>query len=213
MDSPKKQFLNADEIEANPEILRHPGAPEKRRNRSGQAAGVSKMHWDEPFAPRKISMLDSPAFQVLSLSARKIIDRLEIEFGRRKGNPLANGDLACTFEDFSAYGITRQAIAPAIREVVALGFVRITRKGSAGNEKYRQPTLYLLTYRHAGSEARLEDSWKRIQTLEQAEAIAKAARSAKADPLASELGRRGGRARWAKAALGIVSIPEKIKAQ
>jgi hypothetical protein len=44
MDSQEKQFLNADEVEANPEILRHADARQNRRNRSGQAAGVSKEH-------------------------------------------------------------------------------------------------------------------------------------------------------------------------
>jgi hypothetical protein len=93
----------------------------------------------------------------MSLSARRVLDRLEIELARHKGKPEKNGNLACTFEDFAQYGINRHAIAPAIREVVALGFVRITRPGSAGNESYRQPTLYLLTYQIAGSDQRLED--------------------------------------------------------
>jgi hypothetical protein len=42
MDGPNKQFLNADEVEAKPGILRHLDARQKRRNRSGQAAGISK---------------------------------------------------------------------------------------------------------------------------------------------------------------------------
>ena len=78
-------------------------------------------------------MLESPAYRTLSLSARKVLDRLEIEFERHGRNPLENGCLPCTYEDFVEYGIHRQAIPPAIREAVALGFIRITRKGSAGN--------------------------------------------------------------------------------
>ena len=34
---------------------------------------------DGQFAAREIKMLESPAFRVLSLSARRILDRLEIE--------------------------------------------------------------------------------------------------------------------------------------
>jgi hypothetical protein len=71
-------------------------------------------------------------------------------------------------KDFDAYGIHPAAIAPAIRQVVQLGFVKITRKGSAGNEKYRLPTLYALTYQIAGSNQVLGDDWKRIQTDEEA---------------------------------------------
>jgi hypothetical protein len=50
MDSPKKQFLNAEEVEANPAILRHPDARQKCSNRSGQAAGISKEHIPGPSA-------------------------------------------------------------------------------------------------------------------------------------------------------------------
>jgi hypothetical protein len=68
------------------------------------------------------------------------------------------------------------AIAPAIRELAALGFVEITRKGCAGNAGYRQPTLYRLTYRHCGSHKETTDEWRRIKTMEEAEIIARKAR-------------------------------------
>jgi hypothetical protein len=128
------------------------------------------------FAWRLTEMLESPAHRTLSLSARKILDRLEIEFYRHGGKPEENGRLPCTFDHFVEFGIHRHAIGPAIREVVALGFVEITRKGSAGNAGYRQPTLYRLTYRHSGSNKRVTDDWRRIGTIEEAEAIAERAR-------------------------------------
>jgi hypothetical protein len=194
----KKQFLTATEVEANPAILRHPDARQKRRNRSGQRAGISKEHIPGPFAWRLIEMMESSAYRALSLSARRVLDRIEIEFERHGRNPFENGDLPCTYEDFEKYGLTPTQIAPAIREAVALGFIRITRKGSAGNADHRQATLFLLTYRHAGSDARIENSWRRIKTPKEAEAIAKAARNGKADPRARAFGRKGAWARWAK---------------
>ena len=121
-------------------------------------------------------MLGSPANRVLSLSGRRILDRLEIEFHHHGGKPEQNGNLPCTYEHFEEYGIERHAIAPAIREVVALGFVEITRRGCAGNAGFRLPTLYRLTYRHTGSDKRLTDEWRNIETIEEAKAIAKAAR-------------------------------------
>ena len=193
-----EESLTANEIDANPSLARHEGDPLRKRNRSGQKAGVSKTHFDETYIRRKYAMMASPAYMVLSLSAHKVMARLEIEFGRHKGKPEANGALPCTFDDFAEYGIHRNSIAPAIRELVALGFIRVTRKGSAGNERYRLPALYLLTYQHHGSHAMLEDGWKRIQTLEEAELIAENARKAKADPRAAEFGRRGGKAAQAK---------------
>jgi hypothetical protein len=130
------------------------------------------------FAWRLIEMLESPAHRALSLSARKILDRLEIELYRHGGKPEENGRLPCTFNHFVEFGIERHAIGPAIRELVALGFVEITRKGCAGNAGYRQSTWYRLTYRHAGSDKRITDEWRRIETPEEAETSAKAARTA-----------------------------------
>jgi hypothetical protein len=60
---------------------------------------------------------------------------------------MASGKL----DHFVEFGIERHAIAPAIRELVALGFVEVTRQGCAGNAGCRQPTLFRLTYRHWGS--------------------------------------------------------------
>jgi hypothetical protein len=130
------------------------------------------------FAWRLIEMLESPAHRALSLSARKILDRLEIELYHHGGKPEENGRLPCTFNHFVEFGIERHSIGPAIRELVALGFVEITRKGCAGNAGYRQSTWYRLTYRHAGSDKRITNEWRRIETPEEAETSAKAARTA-----------------------------------
>jgi hypothetical protein len=144
-------------------------------------------------------MMDSPAYRIMSLSCHRFISRLEIEFEKtHHRNPFKNGEIVCTTDQFTGYGINRNQIAPARREAIALGFVRVTRPGSAGNSEYRQSAQYLLTYRAAGSNAVVENGWSRIQTLEEAEAVAKAAREGKADPRASEFGRRGAKARWAR---------------
>ena len=118
-------------------------------------------------------MLESPAYRVLSLSARKILDRIEIELAHHGGNE--NGRLPVTYDDFVAYGIHRHAIAPALREVDALGFIEITERGRAGNAEYRSPNKIRITYRHL-DKAKPTDEWKRIATLEEAEAIAHEAR-------------------------------------
>ena len=90
---------------------------------------------------------------------------------------MENGKLPCTYEHFVEFGLQRHAIAPAIRELVALGFVEITQQGCAGNAGYRQPTLYRLTYRHWGSHKETTDEWRRIKTMEEAETIARRARA------------------------------------
>jgi hypothetical protein len=116
------------------------------------------------FSWRLIDMLESPAFRILSLSARKILDRLEIEFHQHGGNPFDNGDgLPCAYDHFEEYGVHRHAIGPAIRELVALGFVEVTRPGCAGNASERQSARYRLTYRRAYSNHQITDEWRRRQ--------------------------------------------------
>ena len=127
----------------------------------------------EQFAPHTISMLRSPAWRALSLSARRVLDRIEIELADHGGTD--NGKLPVTYDDFEQYGIHRHSIGPAIREVVALGFVEITEPGRAGNAEWRRPSLFRLTYRN--TKYAPTNEWEKI-TEEQAELIARTARIA-----------------------------------
>lgn len=129
------------------------------------------------FSPRRIDMLESPAYRVLSLSAHRVIDRIAIEHMRHGGAD--NGRLPVTYDDFEEYGIHRHAIGPAIREAVALGFIEITEAGRAGNAEWRRTQKYRLTF--ARSERDRNDGtheWMKI-TEEDAPLIAAAARKAK----------------------------------
>jgi hypothetical protein len=125
------------------------------------------------FSIRRIEMLESPAYRVLSLSAHRVLARLEIEHANHGGND--NGHLPVTYEHFEEYGMDRHAIASAIRECVILGFVVITRPGRAGNAEFRIPTLYRLTYRHTKDAAPTED-WRKVETIAAAQVLARAAR-------------------------------------
>jgi hypothetical protein len=209
---PRAPYLTANEVNADPTILRQGTAErQKQRNRSGQRGGISKMRFEGPFAGRTIAMLESPAYRVLSLSAHRIMARLEIELHRHGGKPEENGQLPCRYEDFTAYGVSRNEIAPAIRELVALGFIQVTRQGSAGNAEHRQAALYLLTYYWTGSDVRVVDGWKRIQTDEEAEAVAKAARGRKTvNSRAREFGIKGATARWKNKSPVMDSIPTPV---
>jgi hypothetical protein len=128
---------------------------------------------ERQFAVRTIDMLRSPAFRVLSLSARRVLDRIEIEFADHGGKQ--NGSLPVTYADFQRYGIDLHAIAPAIREAEALGFIEITERGRAGNAEFRSPHKFRLTYRHTPT-AKATEEWERIQTIEEAQATAIRAR-------------------------------------
>jgi hypothetical protein len=132
------------------------------------------------FAPRLIEMLECPAFRALSLSARRILDRVEIEMAQHGGTD--NGRLPVTYADFEAYGIHRHAIGPAIREAAALGFLQVTERGRAGNAEFRSPNYFRLTYRHSKDSAGDgSHEWRRIESMTQAIEIASEARRRRAN--------------------------------
>lgn len=133
---------------------------------------------DGQFAARLIDMLRSPAWCVLSLSAHRVLDRIEIELADHGGN--GNGKLPVTFDDFVRYGIDRHAIAPAIRECVALGFLEVTEIGRAGNAEFRKPNLFRLTYKHTHY-AEPTHEWKKV-AAQDAASIARDARRAPRSP-------------------------------
>jgi hypothetical protein len=154
------------------------GLGSRRVDRTGRSTGRRRTNrftrLTEPFAPRPIRMLESPAWRALSLSARRVLDRIEIEFAAHGGTE--NGRLPVTYDDFEHYGCHRHAIATAIRELVALGFLRVTELGRAGNAEWRKPNLFRLTYRHT-SNFRPTHEWERIETISDAKFLAREARS------------------------------------
>jgi hypothetical protein len=139
----------------------------KRRNGRSSISGQ--------FAPRLVEMIESPAFRILSLSALRVLSRVEIELAHHGGKD--NGRLPITYDDFEKYGIHRHSISPAIREAEALGFLQVTERGRGGNAEFRSPNRFRLTYRHA-KEVSGDGSheWRRIGTMEQAIEIARNAR-------------------------------------
>jgi hypothetical protein len=129
-----------------------------------------------PFAARTIEMLRSPAMRVLSLTGRRILDRIEIELATHGGKN--NGKLPVTHADFRQFGIDHDAIGAGIREVCALGFVKLTRRGRAGVAGHRCPSLFEITYRPIDG-AEPTNAWQQIATVEEAEQIAAGARARK----------------------------------
>jgi hypothetical protein len=115
---------------------------------------------------------------VLSVSAHRVISRIEIELAHHGGND--NGNLPVTKQDFIDYGIHHDGVAPAIREAEALGFIRMKR-GRGGNADFRQPNKFLLTFAQ-GRDSRANPpthDWRKIKTMQESESIARAARANK----------------------------------
>jgi hypothetical protein len=129
-----------------------------------------------PFNVRTIEMLESPAYRVLSLSAHRVLDRICIELRNHGGND--NGRLPVTYDEFEDYGMDRDAIAPAIRELEALGFIEVTQKGKPSAGKIRWPNFFRLTFIFPDP----TDEWKRVTSMEGAKLVAKMARQTKPRP-------------------------------
>lgn len=127
------------------------------------------------FAARKIDMLELPAYRILSLSAHRVISRIEIEYARHGGKD--NGKLPVTFNDFEAYGVRRHSIRPAIDELEALGLIEVTDHGARSiRAEYPKPKKFRLTYRHVdGRPGDGTHEWQRFKTTEDAVAAVKAA--------------------------------------
>ena len=129
---------------------------------------------DGQWVPRRREMLRSPALRVLSLTARRILDRLDLEHINHGGKD--NGRLPVTFADLRRFGMPNpNDNARGFRELRALGFIEVTRAGRAGNAEHRTPNLFRITYLSANGEAPT-DEWRRIATIEEAERIAREAR-------------------------------------
>jgi hypothetical protein len=130
---------------------------------------------DGAFSARLIEMLESPAYRALSLTGHRVLDRIEIEHFHHGGKE--NGRLPVTKQDFIKYGVHNDRVAPAIRECEALGFIRV-KHGRGGNAEHRQPNKFFLTYVYArGNHGQPPPhDWRKIKTIEEAEANARAAR-------------------------------------
>jgi len=143
----------------------------KRWKRSRQTPATPSGQW----CGRPREMLESAAYRVLSRAAHLALSRIELELRYHGGKD--NGCLPVTFEDFVAYGVNRDSIAPALRELQALGFVEITQHGRGGNAEHRAPNLFRLTYEPI-KDAPPANEWKRFavgaDSNTDAEVIAKA---------------------------------------
>jgi hypothetical protein len=132
-----------------------------------------KNRFDEQFVGRTIRMLESPPYRVLSLAGHRVLARLEIELARHGG--FENGKLPVTHEQFIAYGVRKDTVSVAIREVEKLGFVEVTDSGQGGNREFRRPAAFRLTYLPAGG-AKPTHEWQHIETRAVARDLARAAR-------------------------------------
>ncbi len=73
------------------------------------------------FMARPVELIASPAMRILSRAAHLALLRIEIELRSHAGQ--GNGKLMVTQSQFVEFGIHRDMIAPALRELNALGII------------------------------------------------------------------------------------------
>lgn len=149
------------------------------KNQDGKTvrrSGLAKQYNSRP-----VELSNSPAFRVLSRHAHLALARVELELRQHGGH--LNGKLIVTTLQFIEYGIERRRIPEALRELDALGIIRITVRGRGGNADHRHPNRFLLNYQCGAVDAhdQITNAWNRFKSLGEAEEIAAAARAAK-DP-------------------------------
>jgi DNA-binding transcriptional MocR family regulator len=144
------------------------------QNRDGKTIRRSTL---TSFSARPTEMLESPAYRVLSRAAHQVMSRIEIELRHHGGKD--NGKLPVTFDDFIEYGLDRHAIAPAISELEALGFIEVKERGRAGNAEHRSPNKFRLTFSNNRDKSEPSNEWRKITTMEEAHQLARTARQTK----------------------------------
>ena len=111
----------------------------KLSNRQRKVFGPPK---DEPFVCLTIELIASPAWQAMTITARRIIDFLIVEQGNHGGHE--NGNLKAPYDQLVASGASRSLIKGAVEELKFLGLVRC----EAGGRWYgsNKPSTYRLTF-------------------------------------------------------------------
>jgi hypothetical protein len=148
----------------------------KRRSKPSVWSEGTRQRISGNFAPRLYELLRSPAYRALSLAAHRVMSRIEIELAKHGTRVRQfNGRLPVTYKQFVEYGVPRRLIAPALRELVAQGFLQITQIGCGGNAEFKQMNLYRITYRPAeGAPGDGSHEWRLISD-DQAKANARRA--------------------------------------
>jgi hypothetical protein len=119
--------------------------------------------------PHPVALLR--VFRELSLTARRILDTLEIEHCRHGGRE--NGKLPCPYRSCEIFGLTSGSrISRAFRELKAAGLIEIIRPGRRSYADVRTPSLYRLTYLpsfEAGRWIEPTHEWKKTKSQGQNE--------------------------------------------
>ncbi|MEP5423800.1 MAG: hypothetical protein ABJQ21_25410 [Roseibium sp.] len=133
------------------------------------SSGFKKQKIDGPFVAITLEMLESPAWQALGITERRVLDRIELEHLSHGGTQ--NGKLIVTYDNFVRYGVSRKGISKALHVLEELGFLEVTVWGRGANGEARRASKYRLTAATGNLEPTNE--WRQIKTKIEAKTRAK----------------------------------------
>ena len=131
-------------------MARHKGSRHDVKGRSTAALADARFREmlgppkDQPWAWTSQEMLESRAYTRLSRAAMLCLNRLKLEHIAHGGRQ--NGALIVTYEQFIEYGVARNGIASAIRELEEAGFVQVMVRGGRSFGTHNVPSQYRLTW-------------------------------------------------------------------
>ena len=113
----------------------------RRRSRPNSIGGQ--------FAVHPVDMMESPAWRALSLSARRCLERIEIELAHHGG--CDNGELPVAYR-YSCDFVWRGTIKPVLAELAALGFIEMTPGYACQNPLYGRAARFRILARDGRDE-------------------------------------------------------------
>lgn len=110
---------------------------------------------NEPWAFVALSLMESDAFRSLSINARRALDRLVIEHFSH--NRIENGNLRVSARQFQKWGVTKDCLTPAIRELEEKGLLITERAEAIG--VLMPAFIYRLTF-YATMDSQPSNEWR-----------------------------------------------------
>jgi len=108
----------------------------------------------------RLAMLESDAWRALTLAARLVLERLEIEHMRHHGK--RNGHLIVTYDEFLVHmgRKRRHAVAAAIDQLERSSLLVVEERGKWNDGRDRRASRYRLTYLPTADGKTPTDEWR-----------------------------------------------------
>lgn len=134
-----------------------------KRHGSKRGAISGRPPESEPWVWLTREMLRATTWRALSIAARRILDALLLEHLENGGRE--NGNLAVTYRQLAAYGVTNDDIHRGLAELQVCGFIRVVKQGfriAGGGEPSRYAITWLVTFLGTPNAAVPSDDWRDV---------------------------------------------------